>query len=643
MEYKIFDVSLICGKRFSLTADFKPKEGYDRDVADDYGQHDNFGFYGSDLKNAFSHAALVIDQMFDRTGDDRQEDAQRLVDDVDNYLSCRYTWEAENAGETQFLLKAMMYFELHSELYALIMKYYREFDEERREDDEKGPFHWALDFQELYIQYGDQLLMEEGKPAWALKYYELAALDWSAGDEEKQRTDYGWYMKYREYRWLFEGTLRQPGHKAENDRDRQLQRYYCRILDIFGRKQEESSALEAMNRFFEEYQEVMEREEDNYLRCELMRAKQDIHVRRRSLFMAYAVRERGLLLSLGSLEHEATEDIQEYWKNAVECIRKSENEDLEVIRQYVYAVSSRILKTYSVFLRALKMARMILRVEDVKRCLLAGKGKNNIAYYTSLQTLQYLLPGPDREDAGVGKLSVMHVAYMNDPTEGKMLKRYLIPGTKDFDDTDSGRKNAAYPYVFMKCFTPLIDDLPMWEMYGDHAEGCCIILKNGEFLKDGGRTVQVPLYHICYLRKQKNTISITAEDNPQISDVAELEQQMEDIRNILRDDIKNRDWYIRIIEDIVYLFKDADYHHEREMRIVYQYHKYDKEMRHTPGEYPKLFIRPDFYPNIKEIILGPKFEDRADKMPYIQEQIQKLCEKNGMPEPLITLSSIEYR
>lgn len=53
---------------------------------------------------------------------------------------------------------------------------------------------------------------------------------------------------------------------------------------------------------------------------------------------------------------------------------------------------------------------------------------------------------------------------------------HLFDDTIPFEGGSLQRKNARYPYVFIKCFTPQIDFLPMWEMYGDYAEGCCLVI-----------------------------------------------------------------------------------------------------------------------------------------------------------------------
>ena len=60
-------------------------------------------------------------------------------------------------------------------------------------------------------------------------------------------------------------------------------------------------------------------------------------------------------------------------------------------------------------------------------------------------------------------------------------------------------------------------------------------------------------------------------------------------------------------------------------------------------KYTLLFVYPDFPLQIEEIILAPKFIDRTRKIPYIQEQIEKMCDYIGGDMPIITNSNIDYR
>ena len=97
-----------------------------------------------------------------------------------------------------------------------------------------------------------------------------------------------------------------------------------------------------------------------------------------------------------------------------------------------------------------------------------------------------------------------------------------------------------------------------------------------------------------------------------------------------------------ILNEILYLFKDSSYAYEKEVRICYQYPGVDEAFRHTSGEFCKLYVATDFPVAIKEVILGPKFLNRSEVMPYLQEQIDRMSEMCKMQVPQITLSDIEY-
>ena len=45
----------------------------------------------------------------------------------------------------------------------------------------------------------------------------------------------------------------------------------------------------------------------------------------------------------------------------------------------------------------------------------------------------------------------------------------------------------------------------------------------------------------------------------------------------------------------------------------------------------------------KQIHLGPKVTDIANRIPYLQEQIELMCEQTGTLIPKITISNIDYR
>ena len=56
-----------------------------------------------------------------------------------------------------------------------------------------------------------------------------------------------------------------------------------------------------------------------------------------------------------------------------------------------------------------------------------------------------------------------------------------------------------------------------------------------------------------------------------------------------------------------------------------------------------LFVQTPFPLQLDEVILGPKFPDVSTRVPYLQEQLDLMCEKTGTEKPRITLSEIDYR
>ena len=76
---------------------------------------------------------------------------------------------------------------------------------------------------------------------------------------------------------------------------------------------------------------------------------------------------------------------------------------------------------------------------------------------------------------------------------------------------------------------------------------------------------------------------------------------------------------------------------------MYPFDQHNKKMRHTIGSPPKLFILPPGTIQIKEIMLGPKFENAVNLMPYLREQLEIMAEKTSTEIPKVTFSNIEFR
>ena len=180
----------------------------------------------------------------------------------------------------------------------------------------------------------------------------------------------------------------------------------------------------------------------------------------------------------------------------------------------------------------------------------------------------------------------------------------------------------------------------MWEMYGDHAKGCCLII-DWETTKNLSCAVEPTLYHVCYLRKNAKNMVLRGDNEKLAQNYKEIERQLRQLRQITKRLNKaNRPYFDSLLGKVLYLFKDSSYSYEQELRVIYQT---KDNILHTDSDKPWLFVQTPFPLQLDEVILGPKFPDVSTRVPYLQEQLDLMCEKTGTEKPRITLSEIDYR
>lgn len=278
----------------------------------------------------------------------------------------------------------------------------------------------------------------------------------------------------------------------------------------------------------------------------------------------------------------------------------------------------------------------LLLIESIKKDLRMKIKPKDYVYYTRIENLAYMFPEKILKDSKqennnkIGRLSFMHYAYMNDPKEGMPLIEY-ITGEKDKID------KYTYPYVFMKCFTPRKDDIPMWEIYGDRACGCCVVIDWKKLLENNN---DLPLYKVCYIKDSKAYL---------LNDETGKMEENEDIvkkLNMIRDFYSKtkKVIFLQLLDEIRYLFKNIEYKHEEEIRIIYFHNEETNKFHYTDDKIPKLFIYAPFYTYIERIIIGPKCQQSSNYLPYLQKQLYEMnkhIEYNEKTE--IEKSKVNYR
>lgn len=266
----------------------------------------------------------------------------------------------------------------------------------------------------------------------------------------------------------------------------------------------------------------------------------------------------------------------------------------------------------------------------IKSLLIVPETEDHIGHYTRLENLKYLvLPG----DVS-GKLRMSNASYMNDPSEGETLIEFLSDGQKkssDFYLHDSSN-------IYLSCFTTAIDELPMWSMYGNDGQGCCLVLKKDFFdhtLEDvpddflfckHEKDERNYLYRVCYLSCTSQELMVAVEQFE--------EESRDDLGNLLSNEISElKGHYTKIVameekkdpivdkaimiilDQIRYLFKSWSYAHERELRLV----KYSENPLLDDKSYvvPQLYIEVEKPLEYAQIIFGPKVEQTNRITPYL--------------------------
>lgn len=610
-------------------------------VTEDY-EHDDFGSLPGDEKNALGHAAGVLwkIQKYGLSFSDEESKTIRtkkrshtkkpdlllfvndLENDFYNYCAC-IKHGLGNKADLCALTEALLCYGCEDTVWEEVTEWHTAVSENK--NFAKSTF--LPNFDRLYIRQADRFLFLELNTEEALKFYGLAALSWkidSAGKPAKDFNDsyfISFSRQYELYTRILKGAPYPYSVSSDSPTYFQL---YNRIIDP-----EASAASRAKNldAFLAAIKEVLDTPNPRRL-----------HRNRLALLMFIVITKKHFIPELARLYDDPD---RERWEVAImEKSRLLEDTGYSILSRYAAHMTWKSgIWCFDSYLRLAKAAYLSELLLDE---LNAEEDAEEIAYYTSAEVFSYMLPEKCTEEDDtadrLGKLTVMHLSYMNDPNEGQTLLQTVYGDQYDTGKKD--RKSLNVPYVFVKCFTPRVDYLPMWEMYGDHAKGCCLII-DWETTKNLSCAVEPTLYHVCYLRKNAKNMVLRGDNEKLAQNYKEIERQLRQLRQITKRLNKaNRPYFDSLLGKVLYLFKDSSYSYEQELRVIYQT---KDNILHTDGDKPWLFVQTPFPLQLDEVILGPKFPDVSTRVPYLQEQLDLMCEKTGTEKPRITLSEIDYR
>ena len=273
-------------------------------------------------------------------------------------------------------------------------------------------------------------------------------------------------------------------------------------------------------------------------------------------------------------------------------------------------------------------------VKKIKNKLKYKPEDKNFVHYTSLTTLKFLLYKPDNkkqdssksdENKKYPRLRLSNARQMNDPNEGYTFLNLIGIDKNDLPKTDYDTSPFFFASMTQTGDSQKLDDsLPMWKQYGDDARGICLTYHKEyieNLINDG-----IEIYKVCY-------------------NIDELNDEIETIKTVfnkIKDpkDVKGQNLFssaLNLIDDIRYLFKDADYSYENEYRIIKSYEGKEDVIFSSESSnsvIPGLYAYIDTELKYSKIKLGPKCDDIDFVAPYI-----KYVDRNIE----VTKSQISYR
>lgn len=574
--------------------------------SDELVNNTDFKLFCNEITNVRNHANHIINDLC-REQDklSEQEDLISLLkQDIRRYVQIwKYDYN-ESANDVRRFFKVLLALNCDLEVVSIVKDFHSECLKNKCEFNYYY-FEKSLDFPDIYISAGDRALFKNKDFRLAKEFYDLAQIKWN-NEKVKQKIYY------------------EP--KKQDSNYVNFNKKYNKIINTI----ESHMNYNKISNLVEELFKIVKN---------IFIEINDIRLLRNILIIIYIVKEQTINFILCSLSENDQNLLFYLLEDIIDCLKTIKGGPSLFIADYVRNWSKGEKKNKESLLSdVIELSKTKYIVDQLKSQLLVSRNNSKIAYYTSLDNFLFMCPNKAEKEEYIGKLAVMNISYMNDPNEGKILKKFLYGKGKKV------KHEINVPYVFFKCFTKQVDYLPMWEMYADHAEGCCIVLDLNKMYKLSNKPI--PLYQICYLTNQKGHYILEQDKNTHLLNYKDIKKNLDALKNIYAYKSSSKEFIPtlnKLLGDIMYFFKDSSYSFEQEMRLIYTYDSATEDFKYTNNKYPLLFVYPDFPVFIKEIILAPKFINASLKIPLLQEQIEKMCMTLGFGVPKITYSKIDYR
>ncbi|MFP9112392.1 tetratricopeptide repeat protein [Flavobacterium sp. RHBU_3] len=306
---------------------------------------------------------------------------------------------------------------------------------------------------------------------------------------------------------------------------------------------------------------------------------------------------------------------------------KKYSKAIEDFKKYLQLESHNkfLMKSVKVRIKELKKKLVFVPYEEISEIILQIKellsfSGNCITHYTAFSTAKKLI----LEDESCFRLS--EGTFLNDTSEGRVLFKELnfyITNKADNENKSESEPFTEKPFIGSFVAETKHDDLALWRMYGkenkEEARGCALTLDRAVFINnildsisnessenDLSLDSEFVFYNVAYISKN-NAKNFVVPNNPKIED--KLNELIEELKGKLRGR-KSRELKVSIAEklnEIVYLFKDAEYQYENEVRLIVSGVGFPKVVNFENGFGVYIYLT-DIRPALHKITLGPKVE-----------------------------------
>ena len=278
---------------------------------------------------------------------------------------------------------------------------------------------------------------------------------------------------------------------------------------------------------------------------------------------------------------------------------------------------------FRIFLTELQAS--IKRIKEDSEFSIDDENAPELCQYTKLNTLKFLVKAETEGDnVPIPKFRLSNVAYLNDPSEGQVFIDLLnhYSASPIFDELFGiSLENNAQPLaelhlndVYIGSFSTSKNKLPLWTLYGDNSNGCCIVFDNSFFVSPRSKVdLSIPkefeqdikLYRVHYY----NTKKLDRVDDNIMRSLRVIATSITQWKKIIMQNPKLLRWIVSRLNEIRFLFKCDDYSYEDEVRLILRDDIVNKPFVDRVTDVPRLFINVNNPVALKEVIFGAKVEN----------------------------------